>query len=44
MHSPRSKINPDNIVKGVIVEANELNHEKYDLDMDNALTWSLDNR
>lgn len=40
----RSKINPDNIVKGVIVEANELNHEKYDLDMDNAITWSKDNK
>lgn len=31
-------------MKGVIVEANELNHEKYDLDMDNALTWSKDNK
>lgn len=28
----------------MIVEANELNSEKYDLDMDNALTWSKDNK
>lgn len=40
----RSKINPDNIINDVIVEANELNYEKYDLDMDNALTWSKDNK
>ena len=40
----RSKINPEAIIQGVVVEANELNHEKYDLDMDNALTWSTDNR
>lgn len=26
------------------MEANELNYEKYDLDMDNALTWSRDNK
>lgn len=39
-----SKISPEAIIQGVIVEANELNTEKYDLDMDNALTWSTDNR
>ncbi len=31
-------------MRGVIVDANELNFEKYDLDMDNALSWSPDNR
>lgn len=29
---------------GVIVDANELNPEKYDLDMDSALSWSPDNK
>lgn len=40
----RSKINPEAIVQGVIVEANEFNEEKYDLDMVNALAWSSDNK
>lgn len=31
-------------MRGVIAEANELNHEKYELDMDSALAWSKDNK
>lgn len=42
--NPLSKINPDAIVNGVIVDANELNALKFDLDMDSAMTWSRDNK
>lgn len=42
--NPLSKINPDAIVNGVIVDANELNALKFDLDMDSAMTWSKDNK
>lgn len=41
--NPLSKINPENIIKGVINEANELNSEKYEFDVDNAVQWSKDN-
>lgn len=41
--NPLSKINPENIIKGVVNEANELNSEKYEFDVDNAVQWSKDN-
>ena len=42
--NPNSKIKLETIIQGVVNEANEANSQKYDLDMDRALEWSLENK